>query len=459
MIIKCPECGHQVSDKAPVCPSCGVEIAGKIIRCPNCGEIHFISDGICPNCHHSLTSATTDNDKPNASVATTEPDTLEAEEEIEKEEASVDEPDDSDYDDDGSEPVRAVPLTKPTHKYAPSTTTATPVTSDKPATGQTKPAEKKNHAALIISFIVAAVLCLALLYAYNSANQSNEAREYQNAIESRNPAILQSYLSTYTNAPTAHRDSVKVILNSLRSTQTTDTAWDSAKKSNNADELKAYLQQNPNSPHRQEAENMIDELDWKAALQSHDFANYLSLHQNGQHASEAVDSVRLTMDLPATDADKQKATNAVRKFLVAINAHSNDRVRECVADQLSYFNEKSQVSGNEALNYMAIIYKDAERLNWHVDNPSAATVSKKGNGQSAQYSVTMPARLSVNYNSGKNVQSKFKIQANINSSGKITAIRLIRLAEEKPKPSETKKTESKTTDKKPKTEGKTQTKK
>ena len=25
-IIKCPECGHQISDKAPVCPSCGVEM-------------------------------------------------------------------------------------------------------------------------------------------------------------------------------------------------------------------------------------------------------------------------------------------------------------------------------------------------------------------------------------------------------------------------------------------------
>ena len=40
-IIKCPECGHQTSDKAPVCPSCGVEIAGKITKCPYCGEIYF----------------------------------------------------------------------------------------------------------------------------------------------------------------------------------------------------------------------------------------------------------------------------------------------------------------------------------------------------------------------------------------------------------------------------------
>ena len=33
-IIKCPECGRQISDKAPTCPSCGVEIAGKITYLP-----------------------------------------------------------------------------------------------------------------------------------------------------------------------------------------------------------------------------------------------------------------------------------------------------------------------------------------------------------------------------------------------------------------------------------------
>ena len=38
-VIKCPECGHQTSEKATVCPSCGVEIAGKIVKCANCGEV------------------------------------------------------------------------------------------------------------------------------------------------------------------------------------------------------------------------------------------------------------------------------------------------------------------------------------------------------------------------------------------------------------------------------------
>ena len=58
-IIKCPECGHQISDKAPTCPSCGVEIAGKVIRCPECGEIYFKEEDLCPHCHRPTRGQTT----------------------------------------------------------------------------------------------------------------------------------------------------------------------------------------------------------------------------------------------------------------------------------------------------------------------------------------------------------------------------------------------------------------
>ena len=50
-IIKCPECGHQISEKATVCPICGIGIAGKVVRCAFCGEVYLRSDGLCPNCH------------------------------------------------------------------------------------------------------------------------------------------------------------------------------------------------------------------------------------------------------------------------------------------------------------------------------------------------------------------------------------------------------------------------
>ena len=60
MIIKCPECGHQVSDRARTCPSCGVDIAGKVINCPDCGEYIFKDDHECPNCHCSINAAATE---------------------------------------------------------------------------------------------------------------------------------------------------------------------------------------------------------------------------------------------------------------------------------------------------------------------------------------------------------------------------------------------------------------
>lgn len=54
-IIKCPECGHDVSDKAPRCPSCGVEILGNLTICPQCGTKYLLSQKICPKCNHQNT--------------------------------------------------------------------------------------------------------------------------------------------------------------------------------------------------------------------------------------------------------------------------------------------------------------------------------------------------------------------------------------------------------------------
>lgn len=48
-LIKCKECGHQVSDKAKVCPNCGCPLE-KENCCPECGQALSSEDKICPNC-------------------------------------------------------------------------------------------------------------------------------------------------------------------------------------------------------------------------------------------------------------------------------------------------------------------------------------------------------------------------------------------------------------------------
>ena len=201
-LIKCPECGHQISDKAPVCPSCGVEIAGKIVRCPNCGEIHFISDGICPNCHHSLLATGNDSRSSVAhepSSADSSEDALAEEQAIAEEENEIAEeasrqktqestaepvmPGDS----ADEEPISAVPLTNATsgdkEPVRPLTDSgmaeAHPLDSNKAGDGPKKPAgtSKVNRRSLIISLIVAAVICLVVLFLYSNAKQDNENSE------------------------------------------------------------------------------------------------------------------------------------------------------------------------------------------------------------------------------------------------------------------------------------------
>ena len=55
-IIKCPECGHQISDKAPMPVVMALEMAGHITHCQQCGAVYLSEQDSCPICHHANTS-------------------------------------------------------------------------------------------------------------------------------------------------------------------------------------------------------------------------------------------------------------------------------------------------------------------------------------------------------------------------------------------------------------------
>lgn len=47
-LIKCPECGKEISDKAKSCPNCGAPVAKKF--CQHCGEQIDQECVVCPKC-------------------------------------------------------------------------------------------------------------------------------------------------------------------------------------------------------------------------------------------------------------------------------------------------------------------------------------------------------------------------------------------------------------------------
>ena len=242
MIIKCPECGHQVSDRAKTCPSCGIEIAGKITRCPDCGEYIFKDDRECPNCHCSINAS--------ASVPA-----------VEQEVAS------------------------PSYGLVP----------EIPEIPQPEePKKKKGHkilwSSIVVGFVIALIIVFLGIYFYQKSQQENEMRAYENAMMSAEPAVLQNFLDMYIDASVAHRDSIKAHLEVLKKI---DRDWQNAFASQSKSALQLFIDRNPDNIHVPEARLIIDSLDFEVAKLEDTmdaYQKYMDNHQQGAYYDEAANA-------------------------------------------------------------------------------------------------------------------------------------------------------------------------
>jgi len=170
-IIKCPECGYQVSDRAPVCPSCGVEIAGNVNKCTRCGEVYFRYDHFCPNCH-----------QPSGGYSVP----AEQNQEITAQPPTV-----------AQEVITPTNVNKQEYKQSAMAVDAQQPIND----GEQGKKKKKNFTALIVSFILALLACGVLVYSYSNAKAHTEIDEYEFAMKSNDPTVLQQYLDNFIDAP------------------------------------------------------------------------------------------------------------------------------------------------------------------------------------------------------------------------------------------------------------------
>ena len=216
-MIKCPECGHAVSDKAPVCPACGIEIAGHIIVCPQCGNVYLKNEPECPKCHHLTTRATLQEEgAPTPSTNTAEP------------------------------------------------TTSATTTSDNTINDEKEPnTSSKNKMRIVLISLIVAVVAVAICYAFYSNAQSNkESEAYEYAMTSSDPMVLQSYLDTYKDAPEAHIDSIQAHLTLIKQM---GQDWTNAVVTGTKSALQQYLEQHPDSPFKALAMIKLDSIDWATA--------------------------------------------------------------------------------------------------------------------------------------------------------------------------------------------------
>jgi len=255
MIIKCPECGHQVSDKAKTCPSCGVSIAGNVVRCPECGEVVFSGQPLCPNCHAMLSR-------------------------------------------------QEMP---PVYNKVEERTPADTGTDSQPP--------KRNSRTVMWIVVVALVVTLSVvfagLYFYQKMLERNETEAYENAIMSDEPSVLQNYIDIYgKEAPAEHVDSIMAHLDRFRQM---DKDWNDARVSRNKAMLERYVKTHPGSVHETEAKLMIDSIDWSVAVLADTqeaYRTYMENHRDGHHYDEAMQQFEKKIEEEKQAADTLNLDNS-----------------------------------------------------------------------------------------------------------------------------------------------------
>lgn len=417
MIIKCPECGHQVSDKAPICPSCGVEIAGHLIKCSYCGEIYLKEDAVCPNCHHS---ASTDN-----SVN---------EDDVKTEPVKDDSQSNGDYSEAETSSVELVVSAESIEEEPrlDGTPTQDTLTIESPSSDAevstddmiVKPESKNNnHTPLFVSLLIALVICAVLLFFYKRGNDNHEAEEYKIALKSNNRQVMEQYLEDYPNAPLIHINSIRDL---LKQTQQNNDEWGRVIQQNTIASYKAYLDAHPNTPYKNEILKRVEELYWNEVVNQNTEAAYLGYREKypkGIHVKEADEKLKIMLDNTSTPSEEKVAVSAVRQFLQGLNSKSTSKIEGVTASSFNFLGAGGATIADVSKYMREKLYQaDVKEITWQLGTVLNATTDKSDDGTTVQ-KITIPARLEIVREGGKG-SNKYTIKAQI-ENGKITAINWI----------------------------------
>lgn len=280
-LIKCPECGHQVSSKAEVCPECGVRIAGNVKRCPVCQRTLLMYVTQCPHCHTRFEAQTEIMLEPGA----------------DNEEAIT---------------TEVVPPEEQT--------TEEPV--EQPA-GDTQPAtpQKGGTPWYLLLFIIVIVGVGAYLYWDNHQQRRySEEKAFELLQGCNDPLNFEDFIARYPNSE--HLDEVREQLKAL---QKVDALWEVVAKSSNTEDFRNFIQAHPRSPYAKVALHKIDSLDWREADSkgtSEAYDQYILNHDAGEYITEAY---------AARDAARDREERARRDSIAAAQARADSLAPEEVS--------------------------------------------------------------------------------------------------------------------------------
>lgn len=384
-LIICPECGHQVSDKADICPGCGIKV------------------------RDILQQINTQQGYQNTLSEQTQPATQQYNKAYNVQQQ-------------GNNPL---PNNNNYQQANSSQLYNDNVTQDNKSQKEEANKPKKSFTPLIVSFIIAIGICSTGYYFYNSAQKQKEQEDYAYAMCSTDPLVMQMYLTRYADAPQEHRDSISYRLSMLNQL---DNDWNNALMSGSKGELEKYINEHPDSPHKGEAMNKIDSIDYATATRANtveSYSKYLKQHPDGKFSGQAQDFIDGKKATEVMPEELTMAKTTCKRFFQAINSKNETKLLENVTELLTHFLNITNANGNDVVSFMNKLYKDdITNMNWHILDDFTADKVKKEDGT---YNIHVKFSAEQNIertDPNKEKLGKYVIEAEITPEGKISDFKL-----------------------------------
>lgn len=401
-IIKCPECGHEISDKAPFCPSCGVAIAGKVVECQKCGKVYFSELSECPQCHYKRPVADKTPIVENNNAVNTQE----------------------------TEKTTEVEIVKPKE-----VNNEQPVGTNNPEEANDEslktPRNSSRNNKIIIGAVVAIVAVVIGIgcYFYYSIQSDKELQAYNYAMASNDPQVLQSYLDQYSDAPEAHLDSIQSHLDLIKKTQ---QDWTNVMISNSKSALEDYIAQHPDSPYKAIAIHKIDSIDWQTAQQQNTVEAlelYIEQHSDGEHVEDANQMINSLNSKTIQPEERLMVNSIYGGFLKSLGDKDEEALTSFVNPLLTNFLGKTNATRSDVVTFMHKIYKsDVKSMAWK--SLGDYTINKKNVGANQyEYSVAFSAIQTIVGQDDNATEVRYKITSTLNNEGRISDFNMIRLAE------------------------------
>ncbi len=464
-IIKCPECGHQISEKAAICPICGVEIAGKIAKCSVCGEVFFKDDGLCPRCYSPFKEykeSEVDND-------TVENDTKYPEETDETGETGVEEEDlaftaspteeleEKKEDETTDDAEKTEEYVAPVETRRPEITEDandndessemveqieddfTYVDTDGDNLQRPKHVEdesdndggngKHRYIPFVVSIAITALIAAVCLYFYNDSKISKETQAFELAINSGDISQMDSFLRNYTYATIDHKKAVQEKIADITK-QKEDLSLGMVTR--DKDKLTQYLKDYPESPQKQVIMRTIDSLDWEDAMKTNTknaYDKYIAAHADGIFIKDAKERIAVKTSI-GTEEDASMAKTIFREFFLSVNGNQAERLTATLNSTISSFAGTADASRNDVIGWMRNQHKeDVSNVIWKLNHDYKIT--KRELFEKKDYLVEFTAQKTIVYKDGRSATEHFKVKSNVSNNNKIASMDLTKYTPQK----------------------------